>query len=364
MPAEKKRKSLIRSTCDTDLIPGVTNLKARTCFTSCSPEVLEVYWTAERVPTLVQSQAHTLRRPQTAMKAVSRVMPASRPHWVGNGFHVYPVFAQLAFTKELSPWLMFDYAAPKQFGPTSERKGVGQHPHRGFETVTIAFQGAVEHTDSTGNNDVIQPGDVQWMTAGRGIIHEEYHSTEFARSGGTFEMCQLWVNLPKKHKMVPPRYQPVVSADIPTVPLKVAAGAEECAEAGSVRVIAGELDGTRGPAQTYSPIELWDIQLPTQGAPVELEVPSGHNMIVFVRRGGVLVGAAGREQKVGAQGVALMEREGTTLRLSATQADTQLLLLGGEPIDEPIAARGPFVMNTEQEIMQANRDFQSGKMGR
>lgn len=300
-------------------------------------------------------------------KAVKKVMPAQRPHWVGNGFNVYPVFAQLAFTAELSPWLMFDYAAPKQFEPTSKRLGVGKHPHRGFETVTIAFQGGVEHSDSVGNNDVIGPGDIQWMTAGRGIIHEEYHSTEFARTGGTFEMCQLWVNLPKKHKMHAPRYQPILAGDIPTVPLSAAStGAVEevCADAGSVRVIAGELGGTRGPAMTFSPIELWDILLPKPGTPVELEVPEGHNVVVFVRRGKVSVGSAGHEQRVGPQGVALMHRDGTTLRLSADEADTQLLLLGGEPIDEPIAAQGPFVMNTYDEIHQANVDFRSGKMGR
>ena len=141
----------------------------------------------------------------TVVKQVHKILPAPRRHWVGNGFHVYPVFAQLAFSEALSPWLMFDYAAPKYFEPTTQRLGVGQHPHRGFETITIAFQGEIEHRDSTGNTGVIEEGDVQWMTAGRGIIHEEYHSTAFAKSGGHLEMCQLWLNLPKAQKMHPPR---------------------------------------------------------------------------------------------------------------------------------------------------------------
>ena len=359
-------------------------------------------------------QEHTMRAELTsskAIKAVKTVMPATTPHWVGNGFNVYPVFAQLAFTKALSPWLMFDYAFPQQFDPTKQRLGVGKHPHRGFETVTVAFQGAVEHQDSTGNNDVIGPGDVQWMTAGRGIIHEEYHSTEFAKTGGIFEMCQLWVNLPKKHKMHPPRYQPILDKTVPVVQLKAAkggggddggdaAGAGECAAVGSVRVIAGELEGVRGPAQTFTPILLWDALLTAAGAVVELDVPAGYNTVVFVRRGAVSVGAAGAEQHVGAQGVALLHLEGAAIRLRAEAPDTQLLILGGEPIDEPIAAQGPFVMcagpphltlpiprhlshppsalggaycavpasticrNTQAEIQQANHDYRSGKMGR
>jgi len=290
-----------------------------------------------------------------AVKTVRKIMPAQRPHWVGNGFNVFPVFAHLAFTNELSPWLMFDYAAPKEFGVTTQRKGVGQHPHRGFETVTIAFQGEVEHSDSVGNNDVIGPGDVQWMTAGRGIIHEEYHSTSFAKNGGTFEMCQLWVNLPKKHKMHPPRYQPILAKDIPSVPLS--SGERSV---GSAKIIAGELHGTRGPAATFSPVELWDMELKEADAKVELPVPEGHNAVVFVRRGEVDI----EGQKVGPQGVALMTRTGAGLRLSARAPDTQIMLLGGEPLDEPIANMGPMVMNTRQELEQAFEDFHAGRFGR
>jgi len=310
---------------------------------------------------------------QKVFKRVHKIMPAPPKHWVGNGFNVYPVFAHLAFSEALSPWLMFDYAAPKHFEPTSKRLGVGQHPHRGFETITIAFQGGVEHQDSTGNNDVIGPGDVQWMTAGRGIIHEEYHSTAFAKSGGQFEMCQLWLNLPKKDKMSPPRYQPILASEIPERPLRAPSGevstCDDEAKASSsdgalVRIIAGEFEGTAGPAKTYSPVELWDLSLPIASKPVQLELPEGHTAILFVRRGELDVGAAGSEQHVGPQGVALLEGEGQAMRLVAREPGTQVLLLGGLPLDEPIAAQGPFVMNTREEIMQANMDFREGRMGR
>lgn len=276
---------------------------------------------------------HTLDK--NDIKDVRRLLPAQRPHWVGDGFKVYPVFADLAFTEELSPWLMFDYAAPKSFPPNSDRLGVGKHPHRGFETVTIAFQREVEHADSEGNRDVIGAGDVQWMTAGSGIVHEEFHSTEFARSGGTFEMAQLWLNLPLKHKGVAPGYQPILSKDIPVATLGDGVA--------SARVIAGELAGAVGPAATHSPVELWDVTLHKPNTPVELPVPIGHNTIVFVRRGGALTGASGSEHTIGPQAVALMHREGSTLRLTATEPDTQVIVLGGEPLHQPIKAYGPFV---------------------
>ncbi len=325
---------------------------------------------------------------------VKTVLPATRPHWVGNGFHVYPVFNQLAFTSAISPFLMLDYAAPKEFPPSKgrERRGVGQHPHRGFETVTIAFQGEVEHGDSVGNHDVIGPGDVQWMTAGRGIIHEEYHAESFARKGGTFEMVQLWVNLPAKHKMDAPRYQPILAASIPEIPVAPATSTstssssssssssnqdseeeQQCADgaavAGKVRVIAGHFRGETGPAQTHTPMDLWDVSLPSVGVPVDLEMKAGHNILVFSRAGGVKVGGSGDGKEVGPQSMAILDNRGggsgdTVLRLTAMKPGTKLLILGGEPINEPIAARGPFVMNTNAEIAQANADYRSGKMGR
>ena len=259
---------------------------------------------------------------------------------------------------------MFDYAAPKHFEPTRQRLGVGQHPHRGFETITIAFQGGVEHADSVGNTDVIGPGDVQWMTAGRGIIHEEYHSTEFAKTGGTFEMCQLWLNLPKKHKMTAPNYQPILAKSIPEVRVEAEGEAECGANPATVRIIAGEFRGTVGPAKTFSPVELWDVSIPQPDKPIVLTLPEGHTGIVFVRRGAIDIGAESAGDRVGPQGVALLEGAGSNVRVVAKEEGTQLLLLGGEPLNEPIAAQGPFVMNTRKEIMEANMDFQEGRMGR
>ena len=303
---------------------------------------------------------------QQKYKEIREILGAPPRHWVGNGFHVFPVFHNKAFTKELSPWLMFDYAAPKTFEPSYERRGVGQHPHRGFETITIAWQGEVEHGDSVGNRDVIGPGDVQWMTAARGIIHEEFHSTDFQQTGGTFEMAQLWLNLPKKDKMKKPRYQPILAKQIPVVPLKCAddADVEKLSGENTIRVIAGDEEtyGCKAPAETHSPVELLDIRIANSKVPFDVPIPEGHNTIVFVKKGEITVGE--KDKKVEQQGVALMHLGGDTLRLTATQKNTEVLLLAGEPIDEPIAARGPFVMNTHEEIAQANKDFMNGKMGR
>lgn len=265
---------------------------------------------------------------------------------------------------------MFDYAAPKQFKPNrGNPKGVGQHPHRGFETVTIAFQGEVEHFDSKGNLDVIRPGDVQWMTAGRGIIHQEFHSKEFSKRGGVFEMCQLWVNLPKKDKMSKPGYQPIVDKKIPIVDVHATKEGSmgECGAepVGNVRVIAGSFNGTTGPASTFSPVELWDLTIKQQMATVDLPFPVEYNCVVFVRRGSIdIVGKDSANRNVGPQAVALTQKNGDVLRIQSVEKDTSVLVMAGLPINEPIAARGPFVMNTQEEIRQANRDFQSGKMGR
>lgn len=291
-------------------------------------------------------------------KAIKEIMPAPQAHWVGDGFNVYPVFSDFAFTTRVSPFLMFDYAAPKHFAPTSKQRGVGQHPHRGFETVTIAFQGEVEHSDSIGNTGIIGPGDVQWMTAGRGIVHKEHHSAALAKNGGILEMCQLWVNLPKKDKMTPPSYQGILSTDVP----EVALSADDLEMVhGKVRLIAGSFRGVRGPARTFTPIDMWDVRLATVGHVVEFELPAGHNTLIFVRKGSLRVGADGI---VSPQGMVQLELAGTLVQLSALVADTQLLLLSGEPIDEPIAARGPFVMNTQAELAQAAQDHRSGMLGK
>lgn len=285
------------------------------------------------------------------MKNIKTILPASaRSHWVGDGFNVRPIFANLAFTQAISPFLMFDYAAPREFDATEEKRGVGAHPHRGFETVTLAFQGEIEHGDSVGNRGVIGPADVQWMTAASGIIHEEFLSRDFLKQGGILEMVQLWVNLPARYKMIAPKYQPILGQNIPVIQLPDHGGA--------VRVIAGNFAGTQGAASTYSPVNLWDIKL-NAGKSVELTVPAGHNTMLFVRQGKLALGSA----VMGAADLALLERDGTRIRLQA-QEDTSLLLMGGEPLDEPIVASGPFVMNTEQEIRVAMMDYQSGRMGK
>ena len=284
------------------------------------------------------------------MKKIKEILSAtSRNHWVGDGFNVRPIFAHLAFTQDISPFLMFDYAAPREFAATSEKLGVGPHPHRGFETVNIAFQGEVEHGDSVGNRGVIAAGDVQWMTAASGIIHEEFLSHEFLKRGGTLEMVQLWVNLPAKDKMIAPKYQPILSQEIPVVQLPN--------DAGSLRVIAGSYAGVRGAASTYSPVELWDVRI-NAGKSVELKVTEGHNAMLFVRRGDIVMNG----QKASAGDLVLLENKGTIVSLQAGE-ETSLLLMGGEPIDEPIVASGPFVMNTEQEIRIAMMDYHSGRMG-
>ena len=253
--------------------------------------------------------------------------------------------------------LMFDYGAPQEF-PINKGKplGVGKHPHRGFETVTVAFQGEAEHHDSTGGHGVIREGDVQWMTAGRGIVHEEYHSKEFSARGGVLEMCQLWVNLPREFKMVKPRYQAITNDTIPVVKLSSQDGGP------TARIIAGSLNGVLGPAKTFSPVNLWDVSLPTAGSVVVIPYPKDHSCIVFVRRGSVRI----NDRTLGPQDVALFRNEDNdgdaeALQLVVLEQDSAVLIMGGEPIDEPIANRGPFVMNSDLEIRQAIMDYQNGR---
>jgi hypothetical protein len=279
---------------------------------------------------------------------------------------VYPAFDRKAFTKEISPFLMFDYGEPKEFpprGPNQKPLGVGQHPHRGFETVTIAFQGEVEHHDSTGNTGVIRARDIQWMTAGRGIIHQEYHSRDFSQTGGTFEMAQLWVNLPKKYKMTKPGYQGILSENIPVVNLPLGLTTEPV---GTVRVIAGELGGTKGAATTFSPIQLWDVDLANHGVEVDLPFPEHHACMVFARRGTVeIISENSKASKLRPQEMALLKQDGSNIiRLRASEPQSSVLIMGGEPIDEPIAAQGPFVMNTQEELYEAISDYRLGKFGR
>ncbi|MFI5314720.1 MAG: pirin family protein [Myxococcota bacterium] len=271
-------------------------------------------------------------------------------HWVGDGFPVRSIFSHQRPTPRVSPFLLLDYAGPAQFAPSSRPRGVGEHPHRGFETVTIVYQGEVEHRDSAGNEGRIGPGDVQWMTAGSGVLHEEMHSREFTHRGGALEMIQLWVNLPARHKMSRPRYQSLLARDIPTLPLADGQG--------ELRVIAGEFRGVAGPALTFTPIDLWDLRLPA-GARARLPLRDGRTTALFVREG---VARASDSQRIGAAELAVYERAGQDVELVADE-DLSALVLAGEPIDEPVVGYGPFVMNTEHEIEQAIRDFEAGRLG-
>ena len=284
------------------------------------------------------------------MKKVLKVQSAPQSHWVGDGFPVRSLFSYHEQGAELSPFLLLDYAGPAEFKPADRPRGVGVHPHRGFETVTVVYQGEVEHRDSTGAAGRIGPGDVQWMTAASGILHEEFHSREFTKKGGTLEMVQLWVNLPAKDKMSAPHYQDILDRDIPAVALADAAG--------TLRVIAGEYQGHRGPARTFTPVEVWVVQLKKDGM-VKLELPEGHTAAVIVLRGTVEVNgtAVAREAQM-----VLLEQDGREFTIESN-SDARVLILGGEPIDEPIAGYGPFVMNTRTEIQQAVTDFNSGKFG-
>ena len=285
------------------------------------------------------------------MKNIIGIYTSPRTHWVGDGFPVRTLFSYDNLGKHISPFLLLDHAGPAEFTPTTERRGVGQHPHRGFETVTIVYKGELEHRDSTGSGGKIGPGDVQWMTAASGILHEEFHSDGFAKSGGTLEMVQLWVNLPARDKMADPGYQTILDADIPSIALKDGAG--------SLRLIAGEFDGHKGPARTFTPVDLWDIRL-NAGKSLTLDLHEGRNTALVVLRGTVQVNGL---EPVRQGQLALFDRKGDQMTLQASE-DAVVLLLSGEPIDEPIVGHGPFVMNTEQEIHQAFVDFQFGRFGR
>ncbi|WP_024303056.1 pirin family protein [Pseudogulbenkiania sp. MAI-1] len=284
------------------------------------------------------------------MKKILGVYSSPRAHWVGNGFPVRTLFSHHSHGQHTSPFLMLDFAGPIDFKPASRPRGVGQHPHRGFETVTIVYQGELEHRDSTGSGGRIGPGDVQWMTAASGILHEEFHSEAFTRTGGTLEMVQLWVNLPAHAKMGAPGYQTLLDADIPSVTLPDGAG--------RVRVIAGDYRGHQGPARTTTPIDVWDLRL-EPGAYTELNVPAGRTLALIVLRGTVQVNG---DQIAREAELVLLGRDGTDFSLEANN-DATVLLLSGEPIDEPIVAYGPFVMNAQDEITQAIADFNSGRFG-
>ncbi len=282
------------------------------------------------------------------MKSLQFIQRNPHRHWVGDGFPVRSVFSYHDRAEVFSPFLLLDHAGPTHFEPTTQRRGVGQHPHRGFETVTIVYDGEVSHRDSSGGGGTIGPGEVQWMTAAAGIVHEEFHAERYARTGGPFEMVQLWVNLPAKDKRASPGYQGITRAQIPSVTLPDGAG--------TARLIAGELQGLRGPARSFTPLQVWDLHL-NAGHTVTLPAPEGHTTLALLMRGELPAG-----EPVQPGDLLVFSREGAGVQLGATTNAT-VLWLTGEPIDEPIVGHGPFVMNTVDEIHQAVADFQDGRMG-
>lgn len=284
------------------------------------------------------------------MKAVRKIEHQDRGHWVGDGFPVRTIFSHHSHGAGVSPFLLLDFAGPMEFGPSDTPRGVEQHPHKGFETVTIVYSGEVEHRDSSGGGGVIGPGDVQWMTAASGLVHEEMHGRDFTKRGGVLEMVQLWINLPAKDKKGPPHYQSITAGQIPDVALPD--------NAGRVRVIAGNFNGQTGPAHTFTPINLWDVRLNRSHA-ADLTLPEGHTAILFVLSGRVELPGG---ESAGEASLVVLDPAGDSITVKARE-DTKMLVLSGEPINEPVVAYGPFVMNTQAEIQQAIQDFQSGRMG-
>ena len=284
------------------------------------------------------------------MKKLIGLQGNDRGHWVGDGFPVRTLFFYQDMGRQMSPFLMLDYAGPAEFPSTAERKGVGSHPHRGFETVTIVYEGEVAHKDSTGQGGVIGPGDVQWMTAGSGILHEEFHSEGFAKNGGTLNMVQLWVNLPAKLKMTQPGYQAILDKQIPVIDLKGGAG--------QARIIAGDFQGQTGPAKTFTPLNVIDLKLKKGAA--NISVPEGWNASLVILRGAVEAGdgVVAKDAQM-----LVFGNQGQDIQIHVLE-DSIALLLSGEPIDEPIVGYGPFVMNTKEEIAQAMQDFNSGSFGK
>jgi quercetin 2,3-dioxygenase len=285
------------------------------------------------------------------MKQVTGTYGAPTGHWVGDGFPVRTLFSYARLGKQLSPFLLLDYAGPAHFSPSEKRRGVGEHPHRGFETVTIVYSGEVDHRDSAGNGGSIGPGDVQWMTAGAGLMHEEFHSPAFTRRGGELEMVQLWVNLPAKDKLTPPKYQSITRDMIPTMNL---------AQGATLRVIAGSYEGARGPASTFTDLNVFDLNMKS-GTQLHLSLPEKHNAVVVVLRGKLTVGA--EASPLDEAQFTLLSATEADVSISAEQ-DCALLVLSGLPIEEPIVGYGPFVMNTQEEIVKAYHDLETGQLGR
>ncbi len=289
----------------------------------------------------------------TATRSLAGIVPAPKPHWVGDGFFVHGYFSVVPdLARRLSPFVLLDYHAPRVYPPTENmRRGVGPHPHRGFETVTIALEGSVAHHDSTGAGGVIGPGDVQWMTAGAGILHKEYHEARFARAGGIMHMLQLWVNIPAKAKMTAPTYQLLASDAMGLARLPD--------HGGIVRVLAGSYASASGPARTFTPMDILDVRL-NAGGSVTLDRDPAWNIAILVMKGSVRIDG-GREAKAG--DFAVFANDGRATTFAALAPETHCMVLAGEPIDEPIVQYGPFVMNTENEIRDAIADYNAGRFG-
>jgi redox-sensitive bicupin YhaK (pirin superfamily) len=282
------------------------------------------------------------------IKNITKIIRDVEHHWVGDGFPVRTLISYDSQGAGISPFLLLDHAGPADFAPADKPRGVGQHPHRGFETVTIVYEGEVEHRDNAGNSGKIGPGDVQWMTAARGILHEEMHGREFTQRGGKLEAVQLWVNLPAKDKMSAPGYQGISSDMIPEISLDN--------DAGKIRIISGTFKDVAGPARTFTPVNLWDIRL-NKSKLLNLDLEDGYTTAVLVLKGTVMVNG---KESISTGELVLFERDGNEISFEATD-DATLLLMNGEPIDEPIAGYGPFVMNTQEEIKQAITDFNAGR---
>jgi quercetin 2,3-dioxygenase len=286
----------------------------------------------------------------TELKKVTGLYQPGSAHMVGDGFPVRNLFPSNDLDRDVSPFLMLDYVGPHDFPPTEHARGVGEHPHRGFETVTMVYEGMVAHRDSAGNAGVIGPGDVQWMTAASGVVHEELHEEQFARKGGRLHAIQLWVNLPKAFKMSPPRYQTLLKQDIPDIELDHGAG--------HLRVIAGAFGETAGPARTFTPLHLYDVIL-SAGHRVPLSLPEGHNAAILVLQGRVSVNGSRAAEEAE---LIVLHRSGSRVDLDV-QEPSHMLMMSGEPLEEPIARYGPFVMNNREELVEAVQDYQAGKMG-
>jgi len=284
-------------------------------------------------------------------KSIEAIIAPPAPHMVGDGFRVHSFFpgGRLIDKKRMSPFFLMDYGSKIEFSPSAEPRGVGVHPHAGFETVTIAYHGKVAHHDSAGNSGIIGEGDVQWMTAGSGLLHKEYHEEEFSRSGGPFQMVQLWVNLPAQFKKTAPKYQEITHGKMGKYALPD--------DKGVIEVIAGEYKGVKGPAYTFTPMHVYNARL-KKNASVEINFPSDYNTALLIVEGGATING----ENVNADHFVLMKNDGEEISIQAND-DSVILILSGEPINEPIAAYGPFLMNTWQEVEQAIQDVNAGKFG-